>query len=108
MFSLKLTNKKIDIYSSSGLSDKGWVSFSIGPDSYYVYISRDGYSNYWIGKKNKNLSARLSVKYNDNKKMITINRTNKLIFHSEKDYEKIKNKTIYYKYMNENENKIEF
>ena len=40
--------------------------------------------------------------------MITVNTSNKIIIHSMKDYIKIKKKAIYYKYMNENDNKIEF
>ena len=40
--------------------------------------------------------------------MITVNTANKIIIHSSKDYTKIKKKAIYYKYMNENDNRIEF
>ena len=40
--------------------------------------------------------------------MITVNAANKIIIHSIKDYRKIKQKAIYYKYMNENDNRIEF
>lgn len=39
--------------------------------------------------------------------MITVNIANKIIIHSMKDYIKIKKKAIYYKYINEKDNKIE-
>ena len=52
--------------------------------------------------------CKLSIKFNDAKKMITVNIANKIIIHSIKDYTKIKKKAIYYNYMNENDNRIEF
>ena len=40
--------------------------------------------------------------------MITVNSANKIIIHSMNDYTKIKQKAIYYKLMNANDNRIEF
>ncbi len=73
----------------------------------FVYVSRDKSRSYWIGGK-KGKFCKLSIKFNDSKKMITVNTANKIIIHSSKDYTKIKKKAIYYKYMNENDNRIEF
>ncbi len=57
-------------------------------------------------KKENPVNYQLNL--NDAKKMITVNIANKIIIHSIKDYTKIKKKAIYYKYMNENDNRIEF
>jgi hypothetical protein len=40
--------------------------------------------------------------------MITINSSNKIIFHRDKDYEIIKNKFIFYKHLNKDETIIHF
>jgi len=70
---------------------------SISKDGIYVYISRDNNRIYWIGSK-KGYSAKLSIKFNDNK----------IMFHNSKDYEIIKKKIIYYKHMKEDEYSIVF
>lgn len=109
MFDVKYKKNKVDIYYKTNLqvNDVSWFSISIKPDSIYIYISRDKSRSYWIGRKN-GLSSKLIIKFNDKKKMITVNTSNKIIFHNIEDYNKIKEKAIYYKHMNENENKIEF
>jgi hypothetical protein len=106
-FSIKLTTTYVDIKYSKGLVKKGWFNISINKDGIFVYISKDKGRMYWIGKK-KGYSAKLSIKFNDKKKMITVNNSNKIIFHKVKDYETIKKKTIYYKLMKENENSVSF
>lgn len=106
-YNIKLTTTYVDIKHSKGLVKKGWFSMSISKDGIYVYISRDNNRIYWIGS-NKGYSAKLSIKFNDDKKMITINNSNKIMFHNSKDYEIIKKKIIYYKHMKEDENSILF
>jgi hypothetical protein len=109
MFEIKLKKSKADIYYKSDLqtSKNAWCNISISKNSIFVYISRDKSRSYWIcGKKGK--SCKLSIKFNDSKKMITVNTANKIIIHSDLYYTNIKKKAIYYKYMNENDNRIEF
>ena len=109
MFEIKLKKSKADIYYKSDLqtSKNAWCNIYISKDKIFVYISRDKSRSYWIGGK-KGKSSKLSIKFNDAKKMIIVNTTNKIIIHSSKDYTKIKQKAIYYKYMNENDNRIKF
>ena len=109
MFEIKLKNNKADIYYKSDLqtSKNAWCNISISKNSIFVYVSRDKSRSYWIGRK-KSKSCKLLIKFNDSKKTITVNTSNKIIIHSIKDYTKIKKKAIYYKYMNENNNRIEF
>ncbi len=109
MFEIKLNKSKVDIYYKSDLqtSKNVWCNISISKDKIFIYISRDKSRSYWIGGK-KGKSCKLLIKFNDAKKMITVNTANKIIIHSIKDYAKIKKKAIYYKYMNENDNRIEF
>jgi len=109
MFEIKLKKSKADIYYKSDLqtSKNAWCNISISKDKIFVYISRDKSRSYWIGGK-KGKSCKLSIKFNDIKKTITVNTSNKIIIHSMKDYIKIKKKAIYYKYINENDNRIEF
>lgn len=109
MFSIKLTKSKADIYYKSALQTGSitWFSISISKDGVFVYISRDKSRSYWSGKK-IGRSSKLSIKFNDKKKMITVNSANKIIIHSMNDYTKIKQKAIYYKLMNANDNSIEF
>lgn len=109
MFKIKLNKSKADIYYKSDLqtSKNAWCNISISKDKIFVYLSRDKSRSYWIGSK-KRKSCKLSIKFNDVKKMITVNTSNKIIIHSSKDYTKIKKKAIYNKYMNENDNRIEF
>jgi hypothetical protein len=106
-YKVQLTTKNVDIKYSTGLVKKGSFYISIDKNGIYIYIIRDNYRIYWIGRK-EGESAKLSVKFNDNKKMITINNSNKIIFHNAKDYEKIKEKTIYYKLMKKDENIVVF
>lgn len=106
-FSIKLTTTYVDIKHTNGLVKKGWFHITVDKNGIYIYILRDNNRIYWIGRK-KGISAKLSVKFNDKKNMITINNSNKITFHNSKDYEKIKKKTIYYKLMDENDNKVEF
>lgn len=106
-YSIKLTTTYVDIKNSKGFVKKGWVNISISKDGIYIYISRDNNRIYWIGSK-KGYSAKLSIKFNDNKKMITINNSNKIFFHNSKDYDIIKKKTIFYKHMKEDENSVVF
>jgi hypothetical protein len=109
MFEIKLKKSKADIYYKSDLqtSKNAWCNISISKDSIFVYVSRDKSRSYWIGGK-KGKSSKLSIKFNDAKKMITVNTSNKIIIRSDLYYTKIKKKAIYYKYMNENDNRIEF
>ncbi len=106
-YSINLTTTYVDIQHSKGFVKKGFFSISIDKNGIFVYISRDNNRIYWIGRK-KGYSAKLSIKFNDKKKMITVNSSNKIMFHKAKDYETIKKKTIYYKYMKENENTVVF
>lgn len=109
MFEIKLKKSKADICYKSDLqtSKNAWCNISISKNSIFVYVSRDKSRSYWIGGK-KGKSCKLSIKFNDAKKMITVNTTNKIIIRSDLYYTKIKKKAIYYKYMNENDNRIEF
>ncbi len=73
-----------------------------------MYINNtNGNRIYWIGRNNYLMSAKLIIKFNDNKKMITFN-SYKVIFHNIKHYSEIKHKSIYYKFMNNDDNIIEF
>ena len=109
MFEIKLNKSKADIYYKSDLqtSKNAWCNISISKNSIFVYVCRDKSRSYWIGSK-KSKSSKLSIKFNDAKKMITVNTANKIIIRSDLYYTKIKKKAIYYKYMNENDNRIEF
>ena len=84
-----------------------WVNITISKNGIFVYISRDKSRSYWSGSK-QGRSNKLSIKFNDKKQMITVNLSNRIIVHSNKDYMKIKNKAKYYKYITENDNTIEF
>jgi hypothetical protein len=106
-YSIKLPTSRVDIQYSKGFVQKGWITFSINKNGIYVYISRDNDRVYWKGSKN-GTSSKLSIKFNDNKQMITINSSNKITFQNDKDYEKIKQKTIHYKLMKEDENSVTF
>ncbi len=107
MFTCKFTTKDVEIKHSGGITNKGFVNFSISKNSFSVYISRDNNRIYWIGRT-KGISAKLKIKFNDKKSMITINTSNKITFYNEKDYEKIKNKTIYYKHMDKDDDTVIF
>lgn len=109
MFKVTLKKDKADLYYKSDLqiSEMAWVDISISKNGIFVYISRDKSRSYWSGKK-QGRSSKLSIKFNDNKQMITVNSSNRIIVHSNKDYTKIKNKAKYYKYITENDNTIEF
>jgi uncharacterized protein YqkB len=89
------------------LVKKGFFHISISANGIFVYISKDHGRMYWIGRR-VGISDKLSIKFNDDKKMISINSSNKITFHKAKDYETIKKKAIYYKYMKDGENKIAF
>ena len=106
-FRIDLTSTYVDIKNASGLMKKGKFTISISKKGIFVYISRDQGRMYWIGRKT-GYSAKLSIKFNDKKQMITINNSYKITFHRPKDYETIKKKTIYYKHMQETDNKVEF
>ncbi len=106
-YRINLTTTYVDIKHSGGFVKKGFFSISIDKNGIFVYISRDNNRIYWIGRK-EGKSAKLSVKFNDKKKMITVNNSNKIMFHRPKDYEKIKKKTIYYKLMKKDENSVAF
>lgn len=106
-YNIELTTKYVDIKDYKGIVKKGWIKINITKNNIFVYISKDIYRVYWIGKK-KGPSAKLSLKFNDKKQMITINNSNKIIFHRPKDYETIKKKTIYYKHMKADENIVNF
>lgn len=107
MFQLKLTTKNVDIRSSSGLVQNGWINITIDKSGMTVYISRDKNRIYWIGQTTGN-SAKLVIKFDDNKQMISINKSNKIHFHNVKDYNKLKQKTILYKHMKADENSVTF
>ncbi len=106
-FNVKLTTTYVDIKHSKGLVKKGWFYISISKNSILVYINRDNIHIYWLCSK-KGKSDKLSIKFNDDKKTISINNSSKITFHKAKDYETIKKKTIYYKYMKQHENKVVF
>jgi len=109
MFGITLKKNKSDIYYKSHLqiSKMAWFRISISNKSIFVYISRDKSRSYWIGRK-KGETSKLSIIFNDKKRMITVNSSNRIIVHSIKDYTTIKQKAKYYKYIGENENKIVF
>jgi hypothetical protein len=106
-YDIKLTTTYVDIQHSKGLVKKGWFRISISKDRIFIYISRDNNRIYWSGNKKGN-SDKLSIKFDDQKKLITINNSNKIKFYKSKDYETIKQKTIYYKHMKEDENNVVF
>jgi hypothetical protein len=105
MFGLK--TKNVDIRSSSGLVQNGWISLTIDKGSMIVYISRDKNRIYWVGQTTGH-SAKLTIKFNDDKHMISVNNSNKIVFHNIKDYNKVKQKAIFYKHMKEGENNVVF
>lgn len=72
-----------------------------------VYLSRDNNRIYWVGRKSGK-SANLVITFNDDKKMITVNKSNRIIFHNLVKYDQIKKKAIYYKLLKANENHIVF
>jgi hypothetical protein len=84
MFQLKLTTKNVDIRSSSGLVQNGWISLTIDKGSMIVYISRDKNRIFWVGQTTGH-SAKMTITFDDNKQMISINKTNKITFHNAKD-----------------------
>ena len=90
MFEVTLKKNKADLYYKSDLqtSKMAWVDISISNNGIFVYISRDKSRSYWSGMK-KGKSSRLSIKFNDKKQMITVNSSNRIIVHSNKDYTKI-------------------
>jgi hypothetical protein len=93
---------------SKGIVKKGFLMIFISAKHITIFIYRKGKSDYtWYGSKTGK-SGTLSLKFNDEKRMISINGSNKLIFHRPKDYQIIKKKTITYKHMKSNENAIEF
>jgi hypothetical protein len=106
-YNTKLTTTHVDIKHSKGLVNKGWFSISISKDRIFVYISRDNNRIYWNGSKKGN-SDKLSIFFNDKKKLVAINNSSKIMFHKAKDYEMIKGKTIYYKHMKQDENSVIF
>jgi hypothetical protein len=66
-FNIKLTTSFVDIENTTNKVKKGWVSFSINPESVMIYISRDINRIYWIGHRTGK-SAKLTIKLNDKKK----------------------------------------
>ena len=107
MFQLKRTTKNIDIYASGRPVNNGWVSITIDKGGIVVYISKDKTRAYWIGRT-EGQSAKLAIKFDDTQHKITINKSNRIVFHNAGDYSKLKEKTIYYKHMKEGENGIIF
>ena len=107
MFQLKLTTKNIDIHSSSGIVRNGWCNITIDKSGILVYINKDKTRIYWLGKT-AGQGAKLTIKFNDDKHMISVNSSNKIVFHNIKDYNKLKQKTIFYKHMKEGENSVVF
>ncbi len=106
-FSLQLTTTYVDIQHSGGFVKKGFFHITIDKNTVYVYILRDNNRIYWIGRRNGN-SAKLSLKFNDEKHMITVNTANRITFHRARDYKKIKEKALYYKQMEEDGNTVVF
>jgi len=107
MFQLKLTTKNADIRSSSGLVQNGWINITIDKSGMTVYISRDKNRIYWVGRTTGQ-SSKLVINFDDNKNTISVNKTNKIVFHNVKDYNKLKQKTIFYKHMKVDENSVAF
>jgi hypothetical protein len=108
MFTKKFTTKQVDLRYSNGLVKNGWVQFSIEPNYCMVYISRDINRIYWIGRHKGKVSAGFTISFNDKLSIISINTSNKIKFHNEKDYLKIKEKMMYYKLMKPDENRVVF
>jgi hypothetical protein len=108
MYKTKLTPSYVDMIYSKGVVRKGFLMIFISATHISIFIYRKGRSSYeWMGRK-RGKSGKLLLKFHDDKRMISINSSNKLIFHRPKDYETIKKKTIIYKHMKANENTIEF
>ena len=106
-FQIKLTTAYVDIQYSNGIVKKGYVDISVDKDYIHIYFWRGTSWRWWQGSKSR-ISAKLSIKFNDLKHMITINNTNKVTFRRPKDYNQIKKKVIFYQLMNANDNKVEF
>jgi hypothetical protein len=108
-FKVRIPGKLIQVKNNVKEFDADWVSISLGKDSFFIYISLGGNSLsrvYWKGHR-KGPSAKLLVKFNDNKHMITVN-SYKIIFNKENIYNKIKQKATYYKLFEDNTNYIKF
>ena len=108
-YNIKLTTKDVDIIPSNGKNIvDGWISISISKNSYFVYINnKNGNRVYWIGRIEHPISAKLTIKFNDKKSMITFN-SYKVIFHNPKQYNEIKQKSIFYNFINKDNNIIKF
>ena len=108
MFRIKLTPSDVDMKYSQGIVKKGFLLIFISGKHISIFIYRKGKGYYeWIGAK-RGKSAYLSLTFNDKKRIIRINNSNKLIFHTNKTYELIKRKVIIYKHMKNNKNNVEF
>ena len=106
-FSIKLTTTYVDIEYSKGIVKKGSVAIDMHKGYVYIFFWRDKSWRWWRGSKS-GASAKLTIKFNDAKHMITVNSSDKIIFHRPKDYNEIKAHAIYYKLMSKNDNQIEF
>lgn len=106
-YKLKVTSNKADIKDSTGFIEKGWASIKISEKMVYIYISKHIGRIYWIGRRN-GISAGLTIKFSDSKKMIKINSSNKIYFHNAKDYERLKDAAIANNYLKPGKNEILF
>lgn len=97
----------VDIYHSNNIVHNGYVEINIDKDYIKIYFDRGTSWRWWQGSK-KDVSAKLSIKFNDAKHMITVNGINKIMFHKSEDYDLIRQKTIQYKLMNANDNRLDF
>jgi hypothetical protein len=108
MFRIKLTPSDVDMKYSQGIVKKGFLLIFISPKHISIFIYRKNKSHYsWRGAK-RGKSAHLSLIFDDKKRFIRINNSNKLIFHKQNVYELIKRKVIIYKHMKNKENNVEF
>jgi hypothetical protein len=108
MFRIKLRPSDIDMKYSQGIVKKGFLLIFISSKHISIFIYRNGKSSYYWRAAKTGKSAHLSLTFDDKKRTISINNSNKLIFHTNKTYELIKRKVIIYKHMKKNENNVEF
>ncbi len=108
-FSIKIPGKQISVENNVKKFDADWASIHLSKNSCFIYISLGKNSLnrvYWKGHRTAP-SAKMIVKFNDNKHMITVN-SYKIIIHKENIYNKIKEKASYYKLFENNTNYIKF
>jgi len=105
-FKIKIPGKLIQVKNNTKEFDADWMSISLGKESCYIYISLGESRVYWKGHRTAP-SAKILIKFNDNKHMITVN-SYKIIILDENIYNKIKQKATYYNLLENNTNHIKF